>query len=301
MQNITYYIKNPKDILTGIITHTPYLWPDKLYLQLLFRLKMGNKLDLDNPQTFNEKLQWLKLYNRNPEYTRMVDKIEAKKWAAERIGKEHIIPTLGVWNRPEDIDFDSLPDQFVLKTNHDSGGIVICKDKSKLDIKNAIKKLNKSLKSDYFLVGREWPYKNVPRKVFAEKYLFNTSKPNQPLQDYKFFCFDGVMTFMLISNERGISSTKFDYFDKCFNHLPFTQGGDNFQGSISLPQNFNLMINFAEKLSTGIPHVRVDLYDINHEIYFGEMTFFDSSGFAPFDPQEWDHKFGCLINLPVKS
>lgn len=298
MKNLKHLFTHPKEILPIIITKTAALWPDKLYLQLLFRLKMGKKLNLNNPQTFNEKLQWMKLYDRNPEYTIMVDKIKAKKWVSEKIGNNHIIPTLGVWDRAEDIDFDSLPDQFVLKTNHDSGGVVICKDKSKLDRSNAIKKLNKSLRRNYFKMYREWPYKNVPRKVFAEKYMVDES--GYELKDYKFFCFNGDVKCLFIATDRDNKNeeTKFDFYDENFHHLPFTNGHPNASEKINKPKGFDLMIKLATILSKGIPHVRVDFYDIDGDIYFGELTFTHWSGLVPFKPEEWDYKFGSWILLP---
>lgn len=298
MRSLKHFITHPKDILLVLISRSAYLWPSKLYLRLLFRLNIGKKLNLDNPQSFNEKLQWLKLYDQRPEYTVMVDKIASKKWVSDKIGEKYIIPTLGIWDKAEDIDFDSLPNQFVLKTNHDSGGVIICKDKFKLDIRKARKTLDKSLRRNYYIRKREWPYKNVSRRILAENLIFDVDNPDKPLNDYKFFCFNGEMVFMLITNERGLNTTKFDYFDKQFNHLPFKQGGENYQGLINRPKNFDLMISLAEKLSMGIPHVRVDFYDVNGKVYFGEMTFFDSGGFATFDPEEWDYKFGSLLRLP---
>lgn len=300
MRNIKHFFSHPKDVLIGLLMRTAYFWPDKKYLQLLFRLKMGRELDLNNPQTFNEKLQWLKLYNRKAEYTTMVDKIEVKKWVAERIGEDYIIPTLGVWENAEDIDFNSLPNQFVLKTTHGGGGggVIVCHDKSNLNIEATKLKLKSSLKTDIYIHYREWPYKNVRRKILAENFIFDINNPETPLNDYKFYCFNGKMTFMLISNERGNHTTKFDYFDRYFNHLPFTQGGENYNGVINKPTNFELMISLSEELSKGIPHVRVDLYEVNGKVYFGELTFFDASGFAAFNPEEWDYKFGSLITLP---
>lgn len=301
MRSLKHFITHPKDILLVLISRSAYLWPSKLYLRLLFRLNIGKKLNLDNPQSFNEKLQWLKLYDQRPEYTVMVDKIASKKWVSDKIGEKYIIPTLGIWDKAEDIDFDSLPNQFVLKTNHDSGGVIICKDKFKLDIRKARKTLDKSLRRNYYIRKREWPYKNVSRRILAENLIFDVDNPDNPLNDYKFFCFNGEMVFMLITNERGINTTKFDYFDKQFNHLPFKQGGENYQGLINRPKNFDLMISLAEKLSMGIPHVRVDFYDVNGKVYFGEMTFFDSGGFATFDPEKWDYKFGSLLRLPASK
>ena len=271
--------------------------PDKTYLQCKWWVNNGKKLDLENPVTFNEKLQWLKLYNRNPMYSTMVDKYEAKKYVANIIGDEYIIPTLGVYDSVEDIDFDSLPNQFVLKCTHDSGGIVICQDKTQLNRKEAIKKLRKGLKSNFYWTNREWPYKNVTPRIIAEKYM---TDGDGELRDYKFFCFDGVPRVMFIASDRfnKEEETKFDFFDMEFNHLPFRNGHPNATKPIQRPAGFDEMRMLASKLSKGIPQVRVDFYDINGQIYFGEMTFFHWSGFVKFNPEEWDYKMGEMIELP---
>lgn len=274
----------------------PYL-SDKLYLKLLFKHRVGYNLNLDNPQTYNEKLQWLKLYDRRPTYTQMVDKVEVKKYVANVIGAEHIIPTLAVYDRADDIDFDELPNQFVLKCTHDSGGIVICSDKSKLNKEITIKTLKKGLKKNYFYRNREWPYKNVKPRIIAEQYM--TDDENGGLKDYKFFCFGGEPKYMFIATDRFTigEETKFDFYDMDFNHLPFTNGHPNATKYIEKPSGFEKMKSLAAKLSKNIPHVRVDFYDINGKIYFGEMTFFHWSGMMPFDPIEWDYKFGQPIIL----
>ena len=275
--------------------------PDKQYLQIMYRIRMGKKLNLDNPQTFNEKLQWLKLYDRRPEYTIMVDKYEAKKYVADRIGSEYIIPTLGVWDKFDDIDFDKLPNQFVLKCTHDSGGLVICRDKKTLDIQEARKKIEKSLKSNFFWVGREWPYKNVKPRIIAEEYM--EDETDHELRDYKFFAFDGVAKALFIATDRGnlSSETKFDFFDIDFNHLDFTNGHPNSEVLPHKPKTFDEMKKLAEKLSCGIPQVRVDFYEVNGKAYFGELTFAHWSGMKPFDPEIWDKKFGEMIELPENS
>ncbi len=261
---------------------------------------MGKKLDLKDPKTFNEKLQWLKLYDRNPEYTKMVDKYEVKKYVADIIGEEYIIPTLGVWDKFEDIDFAALPDQFVLKCTHDSGGLVICRDKSKLDIEEAKKKITSSLKTNYYYQGREWQYKRVKPCIIAEKYMVDES--GYELKDYKFFAFDGKSRAMFIASDRNTpgEETKFDFYDMDFNLLPFTNGHPNSGKSIQKPETFDKMRELSEKLSKGIPQLRVDFYDVNGHIYFGELTFYHWGGMMPFDPEEWDHKFGEWIKLPEK-
>lgn len=295
-------LKNPLSVIASLGHRGWFNWmDDATYLKMIFRIKMNRRLDLENPQTYNQKLQWLKLYDRKPEYTQMVDKYEAKKYVARIIGEEHIIPTLGVWDCFEDIDFDKLPNQFVLKCTHDSGGLIICKDKSKLDKEKARKLICNCLKHNYFWGLREWPYKNVQPRIIAEQYMVDES--GTELKDYKFFCFDGQPKAMFIASDRSNPNeeTKFDFFDMDFNHLPFTNGHPNATRNINKPEGFEEMKQLAAKLSNSIPHVRVDLYNINGHIYFGEMTFSHWSGFKPFVPEEWDYKFGSWINLPEKA
>lgn len=231
----------------------------------------------------------------------MVCKYEAKEYIKKVLGEDYIIPTIGVWDRVDDIDFASLPDQFVLKCTHDSGGLVICKDKSKLDIKMAKKKLRKCLRTNYYLTSKEWPYKNVKRRIIAEKYMVDES--GYELKDYKFFCFDGEVKALFIATDRGVEGqeTKFDFFDADFNHLPFVNGHPNAINTPKKPEHFEEMKAIAAKLSKGIPQVRIDLYNINGKIYFGEMTFAHWDGFVPFEPEEWDYTFGSWIKLPAKT
>jgi hypothetical protein len=282
-----------------LLTKINCLLPDKFYLKLLFRLKMGKKLNLDQPKSYSEKLQWLKLYDRNPLYTSLVDKSLVKEYVSKIIGCNHVIPTLGVWNKFEEIDFSQLPNQFVLKCTHDSGGLVICKDKSKLNIECAKKTIKKALKSKYYRSYREWPYKNVVPRIIAETYMEDESGE---LKDYKFFCFDGKVKALFIASDRQKKDedTKFDFFDRDFNHLPFTNGHPNARVQPRKPQMYEEMLGLAETLSKGFPHVRVDLYEVGKQIYFGEMTFFHWSGFVPFNPEEWDYKFGEWLQLPSK-
>lgn len=273
------------------------LIPDKTYLKLLYRRVFDKRLDLENPKSFNEKLQWLKLYNRNPLYTTLVDKCAVKDYVSNLVneGSLNIIPTIGVWERFEDIDLEKLPEQFVLKTTHDSGSVCICSDKSLFDFKRAKKILTKSLKHNYYLNDREWPYKDVPRRIIGEQYMVDES--GTELKDYKFFCFNGEPKLMFIATDRPVD-TRFDYYDIDFNHLPFTQGFPNSDRALTKPKGWTTMIEIAKKLSANIPHVRVDLYDINGKIYFGEYTFYHNSGFVPFNPEEWDYKIGDFIKLP---
>lgn len=270
--------------------------PDDKYLKKLFKAHFRKELDLKNPVTFNEKLQWLKLYNRKPEYTIMVDKYKVREYIAQTLGEEYLIPLLGVWDDPDEIDFDALPDQFVLKCNHNSGlGMCICKDKSKLDIPKVKAELRKGLKQDYYLTGREWPYKNVPRKIICEKFMSDGIK--EDLQDYKFFCFNGAPKFMYISNDYSENATT-DFFDMDFNHLEMRMKDPNSRVLPQKPHLFDEMKEIAEKLSRGIPFVRVDLYLVGNRIYFGELTFFHNAGFSAIYPEHWGGILGDWIELP---
>ncbi len=273
-------------------------WSDEAYLKKKFRVYMKKNLNLSSPKTFNEKIQWLKLYDRKPIYTTMVDKYEVKKYVADKIGEQYIIPTLGVWDRFDDIDFDGLPDQFVLKCTHDSGGLVICKDKNTFDKVAAKKKIERSLKRNYFLVHREWPYKDVKRRIIAEQYMEDAKTAE--LRDYKFFCFDGVAKGLFIATERQKQNeeVKFDFFDMDFNHLDLRQGHPNAKILPEKPEMFEEMRRLAGELSRGVPQLRVDFYEVNGKTYFGELTFSHFAGLVPFRPEEWDYTFGSWITLP---
>ena len=272
--------------------------PDKFCVQLLYRAHIGKKLNLKNPQTYNEKLQWIKLFDHRPLYTEIVDKYKVREYVKEKIGEEYLVPLLGRWDKAEDIDFAQLPEQFVLKCNHDSGSVVICKSKGVFNSEEAKKRLAKCLKRGTFSSGREWPYKNVPPCIIAEQYLEDYA--TEELRDYKFFAFDGKVKAMFIATDRQNKSrpTAFDFFDMDFNHIDMRHGHPN---AVSLPRkpiNFEKMKELAEKLSKDIPQVRVDFYEVNGKIYFGEMTLFHHSGFTPFDPDSIDDLWGEWVILP---
>ena len=270
---------------------------DEKYLKIRYKLAFGQSLYLEHPQTFNEKLQWLKLYDRRPEYTMMVDKYKVREYIAEKLGEEYLIPLLGVWDNPDEIDFDALPNQFVLKCNHNSGlGMCICKDKSKLDIPKTKSELKKGLKQDYYLTGREWPYKNVPRKIICEKYM---SDGTGDLRDYKFFCFDGNVDCVMVCFDRSSGDTKFYFFDRTWNLLRYNIRGKNAPENftISKPSNIDEMFDIAEKISNGIPFSRIDLYSVSGRIYFGEITFFPDSGLDSNLLPETDMHWGEMINI----
>ncbi len=270
---------------------------DKQYLSILFKLKFGYKLNLNNPVTFNEKLQWAKLYDRNPVYSTMVDKYGVKKYVADKIGEEYIIPTLGVWEKFDDIDFNKLPNQFVLKCTHDSGGLVICRDKSKLDIDQAKHKIENSLKQNYYWRGREWPYKNVPPRIIAEEFMSDSK--NKELPVYKFFCFQGEPKIIQVIQNDKQKDESIDYFDKDWNLLELKQNFPNSTTPLQRPQMLETMLEIVRRLADKKDgFLRVDLYTINGKIYFSEYTFFSDSGFASFEPPKWDKELGDWIEIP---
>lgn len=263
---------------------------------------MNKRLDLKTPQGFNEKLQWLKLHDRKPVYTTMVDKYAAKKYVADIIGKKYIIPTLGVWEHFDEIDFDALPEQFVLKCTHDSESVIICRDKKSLDKGAARDKLERLLKKNYFWGSREWPYKGVPPRILAERYMEDTGTAGakaRQMTDYKFYCFHGEPEFLYVSEgleDHGTARISFLNMDWSF--APFGRTDYKpFENLPDKPQNFAEMVRLAKKLSDGIPFVRVDFYEVLGQVYFGELTFYPCSGFMPFCPPEWDDRLGERIDL----
>lgn len=267
--------------------------PDSLYLKIKYKQVMHEKLNLNDPKTFNEKLQWLKLYDRKPEYTMLVDKYAVKQYIANEIGSEYIIPTLGVWDSFDEIDFDALPNQFVLKCTHDSGGLVVCRDKSNLDIDAAREKIETSLKNNFYYMGREWPYKNVPHRIIAEQYMADD------LRDYKLFCFDSVPRMTLVCSERFTKEgLKEDFYDEVWNHLNVQRPAHgNAILPVQRPKQYELMKQLAAKLSEKMSFARIDFYEIDEKVYFGEITFYPTSRFEGFKPDEWDLKLGEWIKL----
>lgn len=299
MNRIQKIIKKPSLLFMTLGHRGFFNWlSDKKYLEIAYKIAMGKKLNLDNPETFNEKIQWLKLYDRKPEYTMMVDKYEVKEYIRNLIGNEFVIPTYGVWEDFDDIDFEKLPNQFVLKCTHDSGGLVICKDKSKLNMHKAKKTIKQCMRNNYFWGSREWPYKNVKPRIIAEKYMEDVITGE--LRDYKFFAFDGVVKALFIASDRQKfnEETKFDFFDDEFNYLHIINGHPNSKFIPEKPTNFEKMKSIAALLSKGIPHLRVDFYEVDGKLYFGELTFSHWSGMTPFEPEKWDYEFGKWIHLP---
>lgn len=270
--------------------------PDKLYIELKYFYRFHKFPNLKDPKTYNEKLQWLKLYDRKPIYTTMADKYEAKKYVSNIIGEQYIVKTLGVWNKFEEIDFNTLPNQFVLKCTHDSGGLVICKDKTNFDINKAKQIINNSLNTNYFYHSREWPYKDIKPRIIAEEYIENEEGQ---LPDYKFFSFDGVTKALYVATDRQSNEeTKFDFYDEHFNHLDLVNSHPNSTKPNKKPKHFEEMIELANKLSKGYPHIRVDFYEVKDKVCFGELTFYHMSGFQPFKPEKWDYIFGEWLKLP---
>lgn len=291
-------LKNPYYACELILNQFARFIDDESYVRWKYYLNFHKKLNLNNPKTYNEKLQWLKINDKHEEYTMMVDKWEAKKYVASIIGEDHLIPTIGVYDSFDEIVFDELPNQFVMKCTHNSGGIFICKDKYSFDKNRAKCQINKWLKKNPYWKNREYPYKNVKPRIIIEQYMEDES--GYELKDYKFFSFNGKVKCLFVASDRGRKGeeTKFDFLDLDWNLLPFTNGHPNSKKEIIKPDNFDGMIKISEALSKGIPHVRVDLYNINGKIYFGELTFFHWSGLTPFVPEKWDSVFGSWLELP---
>lgn len=273
------------------------LIPDRIYLQIVYFKHFRRFINFNNPKTFNEKIQWLKLNYRNEEYTKLVDKYRVKQYITKLIGEEYVIPTLGVWKNVDDIDFKSLPEKFVLKCNNDSGGIVICKNKKDFDEAKAKSFLKERLKNNGYWYGREWPYKNVKPCIIAEKYMEDSI--SKDIKDYKFFCFNGSMEFFDIDIDRFIEH-RANYYDRNGNFLPFgkTYCPPDYTKKIEMPKNLDKMIELAETISHNTVLSRIDFYEIDGQVYFGEITFYPGSGFSPFTDEKWDYKLGDMIDLP---
>ena len=297
MGKILEYIKSPGLIVSYLArNYGAFKWmKDDTYLKILYKAIYHKKLNLHDPKTFSEKLQWLKLYDRNEDYVAMVDKYQSKIYVAGLIGEEHIIPTLGVWDSFDDIDFKNLPRSYVLKCTHDSGGLVICRNNN-IDFKAAKEKINSSLKRNYYYLFREWPYKEVKPRIIAEKYMENNG---EPLVDYKFYCFNGEPRFLYVS--KGLENHKtarisFLNIDWTFADFQRTDY-KGFEKLPEKPKHYDQMIEFARRLSRGIRFLRVDLYEIDGTVYFSELTFSPNSGFMVFTDMKYDREIGDLLEL----
>ena len=294
------YLRDPYyEIGYDLLRYSPKLMSDKWWLSVVWKMQMGYKIDWNNPKSFNEKLQWLKLYYHNPLYTILVDKIKVKEYVASLIGEEYIIPTLAVYKDVNEINLDLLPDKFILKCNHDCGSIVICKDKSNFNTNEAKANLKKALKKNFYWNSREWVYKNVVPSILAEPYL--EDEETHDLPDYKFFAFDGEVKVVLVATSRSSTDieTRFDYFDVNYQHLDLTDGDKNAEIIPKKPKNFEMMIRLSQILSRGIPHVRCDFYEVSGKVYFGELTFYQQGGITKFNPASFDDYLGSMIRLPL--
>ncbi len=303
LYNVWKYIKNPEKLFFKIYNYDNYrfapLFPEKMYLKVLFKNRMNSKLDLKNPKTFSEKLQWLKLYDRKPEYATMVDKAEVKKYISEKLGEEYLIPTIGIYESVAEIPFDDLPEKFIIKCTHDSGSVFICDKKKDINFDEIKTKLTQNLKTPFFYCSGEWVYKNVKPQVIVEEFI-SDENGNSPV-DYKFFCFNGVMEIFKIDYNRFTKRAANYYNKKCelleigkVNSIPDPTI------KLDLPDNFKEMVEITEKLSKGIPFLRVDLYSVNNRIYFGELTFYPSSGIEAF-VGDGDNIMGDLLILPKRK
>lgn len=299
MQSVFYYLQNPAEtfqkISDKIIFGTAPLWPDRLYIETVYKRINHVSLNLDSPQTFNEKLNWLKLYNQNPLYTKLADKYLAKEYVAGVIGEEYVVRNYGVWKTFDEIDFDSLPDRFILKATHDSGGVTICRDKSQLDMLALKIKFDRILKTNYFYKLREWVYKNAEPKIIADELLDDHS--GHELTDYKFWCFNGEAKIMYITNKG--ENIYENFYDMDYTPIDINHGYPRRFPEYTKPQNFELMKSLAAKLSKDIPFVRVDFFDIDGKVYFGEFTFYDWAGMKSFVSKDWDKLLGDWIKLPI--
>ena len=293
-------MKNPQKLVRILGDKGFFNWlSDEQYLKLIYRAETGKKLNLINPKSFNEKLQWLKLYYRNPQYVKLVDKYEVRKYIAEKIGEEYIIPLIGVYNSVDEIDWDSLPEQFVLKCTHGSGCNIICKNKSELNINLAKQKLHKWMKKNWYWFGREWPYKNVKPRIICEQYIIDQS--GTELKDYKFMCFNGKAKCVFVcSNRNSTEGLNIDIYNINWELMPVERPDSPNSGCIiPKPKTFDMMVQFAEKLSRDMIFVRVDFYESNGQLFFGELTFYPASGFKKFEPEYYDYLFGTWLQLPL--
>lgn len=275
------------------------LLPDKLYLSLRYKAKFGKWPNWDNPQLYTEKVQWLKLYDRKPEYCNMVDKYEAKKYIANMVGEQYIIPTYGVWDSFDEINFDSLPERFVLKCTHNSGGVVVCLDKKNLDLEKARITLEKRLKENYYWHSREWQYKNVKPRIIAEEYLYDKEYPDDSIMDYKLLCFDGEPKLLYYAEEN-TDDPYSDIYDMDFQKLDLQFPEPNSPIIAEIPDKFEEMKNLARKLSAKSPHLRVDFYYVNGKLYVGELTFYHCAGLVDIKPEKWNQILGDWIVLPTE-
>lgn len=301
IKKIIRNLKRPKIVILYLISNSVLsrLIPDAIFLKIKYRLRIGKKLNLSNPKTFNEKLQWLKINDRKPEYTSLVDKYKVREYIATNIGEEYLIPLLGVYSSYDEIDFNKLPNGFVLKPNHTSGNIFICKDKIKVSHIELKKTIKKWLNRKYYWIHREWPYKNIKPKILCEKYMVDES--GKELKDYKLFCFNGKVKCSYVGLNRFLESGfNLDFYDIDWKPMPFETHYKRSGTNIPKPKNYKKMVDISEYLSSDIPFVRIDFYESKERLYFGEITFYPLSGFGEFTPEKYDYLLGSWIKLPKK-
>lgn len=299
VKNVFLLFVRPRQFFVIMLNKFAFIFSDSLFLKIKYYLVLGKTLNLKNPQTFTEKLQWLKLNNKQPQYTQMVDKATAKDYVQSILGGEYIIPTYGVWSKFDDIDFSKLPDGFILKCTHDSSRGIVVRNKSQMNVTNMKMRIEKYQKRNYYVHHREYPYKDVPHRIIAEQFLVNGN--DAELMDYKFYCFDGRAEYVQIIANRSSNET-IDFYDRDWVHQDFFGLNPDAKNAIcchSKPENYKEMFLVADKLSKAIgsPFVRIDLYNVNGHIYFGEITFYPASGMGVFTPNEWDKRLGDLINI----
>lgn len=279
-----------------LFTNICSILPDEIYLKIVYKIRTGKRLNLKNPITFNEKIQWLKLHNRNKSYSIMVDKYKVRKYIADKVGEKYLIPLLGVYNNANDINIDLLPDKFVIKCTHDSGSVILCQNKQAFTSK-VRKKINQALKRKYYYASREYPYKHVKPRIIVEKMMQNHE--NNGLIDFKFYCFHGEPKFLYVSG--GLdnhTSARISFYNLDLTEAPFQRSDyKHFSKIPQIPVNYEKMIEIARILSKDIPFVRIDLYEIDGAIYFSEITFSPCGGMMPFEPEEYDTILGKYIDL----
>ncbi len=295
MLNILKKMKNPVKIMLCLEKLGLLDWmSDEKYIKRVYKLAFGRKLNLDNPQAFTEKINWYKLNYRTELMKKCADKYDVRDYVEKKIGKEYLNDCLGIWNSAEEIDFSTLPNKFVLKPTNGSGDVLICKDKAQLDIKKAKKTLSQNKKRHFSSKTREWAYYGLPYRIIGERYIESCDECQ--IKDYKFFCFNGVPQFLFVASERGTEHLKFDFFDMDWNWLPVTNEHEH-NKELKKPERFEEMIEICKKLSEDFPHVRVDLYEEEGRVFFGELTFYHFGGFTRFEPDEWDFKFGEYFDI----
>ena len=294
MQNASIYFKHPGKAIEGLVKHTGRIWPDKLYISTLYWIRFNKLLNWNAPKTFNEKLNWCKIYNRKDLYTQMADKYTAKKLVAERIGNQYVVECYGVYSRWEEIDFSNLPEQFVLKCTHDSGGAFVCRDKNIFNYDAVRRQVESNLKRNWFWIFREWPYKNIKPRIIVDHFLDDHT--GTELRDYKFWCFNGIPTYMYCTIKG--KNVFENFYDMDFNPVDLNHGFPRHTPEFECPSQFNLMKCLAKELSQGIPFVRVDFFQVDNKVYFGEFTFYDWGGMVPFPNYQTDEMLGELLVLP---